>query len=352
MRSVLFVPATEGVAWQRLFRLAFRCQTATWGGWGNLALPLPDEGCENDELLWALLDVFDADTFHVLVPTVGELEWLAPERYRARYAERQRELMGYPKEVAAQAAEELRREALVRAELPQRVQKLLLARVAPLPGAPGTSTSGLYTDDVPPWPLTAAERLKPGPTELYVGPDFADDDLALMVAATHGELSPRLHEALTGADVRITPIDRAAGAEWASAIHPRTGAPMRELAGLGLERYAFRGGPLPGLVVCVGDDPWDFAFACALDRLGVDARWMPTRGTGDLSALHALSNFARRFQRSSELKVRLCSVSSEDALDAFAEGFADDLLKVASERCQPLDLIPVAPVRVYEDLRE
>jgi hypothetical protein len=106
------------------------------------------------------------------------------------------------------------------------------------------------------------------------------------------------------------------------------------------------------LVVCVGDDPWDFAFAYALDRLGVDARWMPTRAAGDLSALHAVSNLARRFQRSSELKVRLCSVSAKDALDAFAEGLADELLKVASERCEPRDLIPVAPVRVYERERD
>ena len=127
------------------------------------------------------------------------MEWLAPEHYRERLAERERELIGYPTEVAAQATEELCREPLVRPELPQRVQELLLARVAPLSGAPGVPTFGPYTGDMPAWPLTAAERLKPLPTELYIGPSWDDDDLALMVAATHGDLSPRLSEALTKA---------------------------------------------------------------------------------------------------------------------------------------------------------
>jgi len=352
LRSVIFVPDVEGVAWQRLFRLALRCHTATWGGWGNLALPVPNEDSAEDELFWALLDAFDADTFHAMPVTVGDLEWLAPERYSARRAERERELADWPEGVAAQAAQELRRELVASAELPPSVHELLRARVAPLAITPGVSTSDPYTSDLPPWPLTAAERLRPLPKQLNAGPYFADDDLALVDAAAHGELSPRLHEMLTTADVTISPVARAGDADWLNAIHPRSGAPMRELAGLGVDLYGARGGPEPGLVLCVGDDPWDFAFAHALNRLGVDAHWVPSRAAADSAALHALAAFARRFHRSSKLQVRLCSVSAEDAAEALAAGFADPLVNLATERCHAHELIPVAPARLYERDRD
>jgi hypothetical protein len=352
LRSVVFVPEVEGVAWQRLFRMALRCHTATWGGWGNLALPLPSEDCAEDELFWALLDAFDADTFHAMPVTVGDLEWLSPQRYSERRAERERELVDWPEGVAAHAAEELRRELVTPAVLPGSAHELLRARVAPLAITPEVSTGDPYTSDLPPWPLTAAERLRPLPSQLHTGPCFPDDDLALIDAAAHGELSPRLHEVLTKADVNITPVERAGDADWLSAIHPRSGAPMRELAGLGADLYAARGGPEPGLVLCVGDDRWDFAFAHALNRLGVDAQWVPSRAAADSAALHALAAFARRFHRSSKLQVRLCSVSADDAAEALAAGLADPLVNLATERCRAHELIPMAPARIYERDRD
>jgi hypothetical protein len=38
-----------------------------------------------DEFLWALLDIFDADTFHPLPVSTSDLEELAPEFYRRRH---------------------------------------------------------------------------------------------------------------------------------------------------------------------------------------------------------------------------------------------------------------------------
>jgi hypothetical protein len=135
LRSVVFVPALKEVSWQRLFRLVLQRQTSTWGGWGNLVLPLQANAAE-DELLWALLDVYDADSFHALPVNVADLADLAPDEYQRRYEERREELADLPPEfLADHIPDELRADVVAPFLLPDPFQELLVRRLAPAPAA-------------------------------------------------------------------------------------------------------------------------------------------------------------------------------------------------------------------------
>jgi hypothetical protein len=114
LRSVVVVvPELEGVPWQRLFRLAITRLTSVWGGLGDLVLPEPIGDAASDELLWAILDAYDADTYHPLPVTVGDLEALSPERYQQIRKEHEDELSGYdPAFVSDHLADTLPQERL------------------------------------------------------------------------------------------------------------------------------------------------------------------------------------------------------------------------------------------------
>jgi hypothetical protein len=165
LRSAMFVPEVEGIAWQKLFRAALRIQTATWGGWGNLVLPVPEGAGARDELLWPVLDAFDADMLHGLLITAADMEVLAPDFYAGRFEAVRRAFEGTALSDDEDIADELSRQRVGPAELDGEFQKLLLERVAPLGGA-GLPTLLYDARDPPSWPLVDAAHLRPLPKML------------------------------------------------------------------------------------------------------------------------------------------------------------------------------------------
>jgi hypothetical protein len=127
-RAVVFVARVPGVPWRALYRFALRCQTATWGGWANIVLPMPQGDASDDELLWALLDVFDADTYHSLPVRPQDLEDLAPDFYRETVEEASH---GLPASFDTQMLGARRAHQLVPLMLDDELQRHLVQRVAP-----------------------------------------------------------------------------------------------------------------------------------------------------------------------------------------------------------------------------
>lgn len=350
LRSVIFVPRLREVPWQRLFRFVLRVQSGVWGGWGNLVLPLTLDEANENELLWKVLDAFDADSYHSLPVNVGDLAELAPDEYQRRYQQRREELADLsPEFLVDHIPDELRTEVVAPFLLPEALQELLVRRLAPL--ATDNRRLPVYGElaDPPAWPLVAIEHLRPLPTELRVYTGWSDEDLALMGVSAHGELTPRLRQALTDAEVKVNEQDIAnPHAAWRMALELRPGVPSRELAMLGLAQYFRPGASLPGLVLCVGDEPWDFAFALARERMAGDARWLPSRAADDPEALAAVTRLATQVRRRSTQPVTLCSVSSPEAVERLAQALADVAKGLLVEIRNPLELVPAAPGRLYE----
>ena len=348
-RSVVFVPVLEEVTWQAMFRFALRCQTATWGGWGNLVLPMPGGDGSEDELLWALLDVFDADTFHSLPVSTGDLEELAPDFYRRRHEAVQQELKKISFGEEERVSEQLRAEQLAPLMLAEDLQELLIRRVAPLSGENRLSPFIREAGDPPEWPLVAAEKLKPLPATVEVFTGWPDDDLALLGAAVHGELSPRLRAQLTAAGMKVNETAVTGGSSaWDSAIELRQGVPSQALSSLGLAQYWRPGAQLPGMVLSIGDDAWDFSLACARDRMIGDARWLPTRAADDPQALMSVARIAARIRTRTTNPLRVCSVSAPQEASRFVQELDVFASGLPVEICDPLELVPSSPGRFYE----
>ncbi|MGN6868477.1 MAG: hypothetical protein ACTHMY_08745, partial [Solirubrobacteraceae bacterium] len=229
-----------------MFREALRCHVATWGGCGNLVLPTPGNGGADADLFWALLDVYDPDTVHGL-PTS---------------------------------------QSLVATGLGAEFEEHLGKRLAPLTTVAGVPGLRYDASDPPHWPLTSSEKVRPLPDELVLKTDWPAEDLALMNAATRGEMSPRLIDAVRKAGVKVREHKVDPASMWTDAIVPGQGAPMWSLAGIGLESMVYSGTEPSGLVLCAGDDPWDFGRAHALERLGVPARRAPPNTSDELKARH------------------------------------------------------------------
>lgn len=239
IRSVILVPEVERIPWQSLFRFACQCHTATWRGSGNLILPVPKGYGSENRLFWDLVDLFDADTFHGLPVRVGDVETLAPDYYRARFAERKAELIdAVPKELESKVAQELAHEPVVGMDLDEGLEDLLRRRVAPLVTATGLPGFRYDAADPPPWPLTSAERLRPLPSELVLMEEWPNDAVALINASTNGEMSPRLVETLRRLDVTVIPFTVPPSSAWSEAITPRQDAPLLALSGLGVGKHS------------------------------------------------------------------------------------------------------------------
>ena len=78
--GLLTPAAVDGVSWLATFEAALAAQTRFWGGSGNLIFPLNVDFTEQ-EVFWALAEVFDPDAFVVYAPTLAEMERLEPKFY-------------------------------------------------------------------------------------------------------------------------------------------------------------------------------------------------------------------------------------------------------------------------------
>ena len=355
-RGVVLVPKVTGIDWRVLFRLAVRCQNSAWGGAGNLLLPMPPGDAAEDELFWRLVDAQDADAFLVQDITAADLSLLAPDEYQRRHTEAQTalaEVFDEP-ELGSQVSENLARQRMTGVQIPTELQQLLVSRVVPLSHDGQLPLFGGTSADPPGWPFVPVEKLRPLPDELWVVPDWPDENRALMGALVRGDISTRLRDALAGAGVTISPATGVAGERpnpvrsWSTAVEDRFQKSPRQISLLGLGQYSRAGAPLPEPVICIGDDAWDFAFAYALERMGPGARWVPASAASDQLALHVLTTFIMQARQRYGSTVHVCSVSNGDAAAALKVAVEAHGQGLQLHLAEPLDLVPRSPARLYE----
>lgn len=350
LRAAILVPAVDELAWQSVFRLAFRACTATWGGAGNLVLPMPDSDREL-ELFWTLLELFDPEVVRGLHVSPGLLADVDPEyyaRWRKRWKTEQGErFANLPDQqldhMADSAADQ---EPLSPPGLEGTFGDDLELRIAPLSGI-GHGSAWYGFGDLPPWPLVGVEKLKPLPDGIEYPTGWSNDDAAVLAASTYGEPSRRLVEALNKRGLAVVARTVEVN-EWQTAAVIAEPGPMSTLAALGLQMHFYPGRSARSLVFCVGDSPWDFALATALDRFGIWARWVPTRAIEDLDSLSAywgIVDNAHRF--GADPVVRICSFSSMTAASQFDQRF-NQVSRFTSQVVDPLSVIPRSPARLYE----
>jgi hypothetical protein len=194
-RAAVFVPEVEGVGWLGMFRLSLRTQVGWWGGNGNLVLPMPSsDRCADHELLWQLLDVFDADTYLVQQVTVGDFRDLAPEIHRDLEERRRNDLRTAGFTDPDSHLDDFDDEPVDVGELGEGFRELLVRRLAPLNhdghpmpsyGRAGDHAESLFTD---------VAALRPLPSRVRVLHAELPPETNLLVAATIGELTPAVRE--------------------------------------------------------------------------------------------------------------------------------------------------------------
>jgi len=349
VRAAVFVPVPEGADWRACFRIALRNQVGVWGGRGNLVLPLPGDGqrCE-EELLWRLLDVFDADAFFTAEITVGDLRDIAPEQYRRLRVEREAQLAGLEAATIAAELEDHEREPLTLPGIPDALGRLAVARFAPLhrdgrPIPPDTAVGWQGAH-----PLTTVDALRPLPPRVAVLTGSLTPTGHLQLAALHGELGAALREQLSErVDVEL--VDARRERLWDQLPYgTAAGRGPWSLSDVGLATYR-RGPAIRGeTVLVVGDGPWDFALFYALRRLHGPALWLPCESRDDGETMSQVATTLARMVRLAKAPVRVCQASDDDERDALVATLAARVPGMEIDVANWRDVLPVDPLRLLE----
>jgi hypothetical protein len=346
----VFVPEVEGVGWLPMFRLALRTQVGWWGGQGNLVLPLPNpEEAAEHELLWQLLEVFDADTYLLQQVTTGDLRDLAPEMHRDLQTRRESELRAAGFSETASHLDDFDAEPLDVGELGEGFRKLLIQRLAPLNFDGHPMPSFGRAADHPEDPFTAVHMLHPLPSRVRALHADLPPEKRLLVGATIGELTAWLRERLPDT-VHVNDVDGSEAQAWREATHGFGGTPgpwVLANAGLaGYRRVTARGLAAPVLVV--GDDAWDFALFYALRVLRGAAFWLPTGSLDEPLELLAMESSLRQAARLRNASVSVAQWSSPDARDAAIAALRTTYQDLRLEKVRWQELVPDYPLRLFE----
>jgi hypothetical protein len=317
---------------------------------------MPNGDVSGDRLFWPLLDTFDADVFLAQNITVGDLKELAPDAYARREDALRANLANVldEPELGSYVADTVAREPVTTAEVPIDLQELLVRRVVPLSHEGRFPLFGTGAADPPGWPLVPVEKLRPLPEQVWVVPEWEDADLALASTIVRGELSERLREAVVSAGVEVSTASGVGGgplnpvAAWSAALEDRFQRSPRHLSLVGLGQYSRAGTPTAAPVICIGDEPWDFAFGYALDRMGTAARWVPARTASDELALFVLTTFVQQARQRAGLGVTVCSVSDGEAASQLKDALESKGQGLHLNLSEPIDLVPRSPSRLYE----
>lgn len=349
LRSAVFVQPADGVPWQALYRFALRAETATWGGWGNLILPMPAEKDLEDPLLWRLVELFDADIYQALTATVGDMKDLSPAFYHAAYEVPLAQAKAtYPKSMHDQVASELARAVIATPDPPETFAAKLQNRLTAFAGGVAQEARLGLRGAVPDWPLTCATSLALPEATIRILGGWSSDDLALLAASTHGEMAPGMRATVTAAGATLRDETVSGVDEWLTAMVPMGQSAASAITNQGLERLHYQALD-PRVVFCVGDTPWDFALAVALDRLGIVARWVPASAASNLSAVAACYRLADMLKTHRGFEAHACSVSEPAAVNALINSWPTTSSDpVSLTQIEPIDSLPELPGRLYE----
>jgi hypothetical protein len=291
--------------------------STTWGGASHLLLPVAPDGTFH-EAFQPVVESYDADLWGNLAPTRRAWSDMAPEQYEAWLE------ATIQKGMTKGMTEQVLREhfssdsTLDHYEdpwnLPAPLLQAIPRRTSPLLGHREELRPSIFSFDTPPPSdhFVDAIDLDPLPQDLVLPRgSWMSTVIKLMLAARHGDLSPRRRAALEarGAnviDLETTPADLGSILQWA--WFGKTDDTMRAIA----EAFARASGNEPPVasalddpsiaqrrvfdistigciawnrwtpdldqlpvVVVVGDTADDFAYALALDRMNPPAIWLP-----------------------------------------------------------------------------
>jgi hypothetical protein len=326
VRACIFVPAVEGVAWQRLVEHALAAQTRVWGGSSNLVVPMGWE-LGDDELFWRLVDRFDPDVVALHLPTYADVEEIAPDKYADAIAQADRQLseLSFNEETRATEIARLRDGLFWRMQLPPALHSKLVERVAPLRLGDEPRTVYVNGTTAPQYPLTDIAALRELPASVVDVRSALDDVDQLLLTHAVGRLLPSFKDALQQRGVttndeliehealllsRVWPPARGVFEHW----YPRL------LAEIGLARrlsFADR----DQVVVVVGDEPRDFLLYHGLSRLRPYVYWLPAARLDNQVFMSQLAEAARvAVQREiGDGDIAVTTASSDEAAAAAVE---------------------------------
>ena len=325
-RACIFVPAVEGVAWQRLVEHALAAQTRVWGGSFNLVVPMGWE-LADDELFWRLVDRFDPDVVALHLPTYADVEEIAPDKYADVIAQRDQQLRdaGFGDDTRAEAISRLHDELFWGMQLPPALQSRLVERVAPL--RLGDEPRSVYVNGTTPpqYPLTDIAVLRELPASVVDVRSTLDDVNRLLLTHAVGRLLPSFNGALAERGITLTDVLIEHEEILLSRIWPPARGVFehwypRLLADIGLVRR-LSVADRDQVVVVVGDEPRDFLLYHGLSRLRPYIYWLPATRLANEVFVHELAQAARdAIQREiGDGDLAITTASSDDAAAAAVE---------------------------------
>jgi hypothetical protein len=313
-RAVIGIPRVGD--WQTAALHAVQVLSTTWGGAAHLLLPIASDGSFH-EAFQPVLESYDADLWGNIASTNRAWRDAAPAQYEtwlnATIEKNQANGLtedGLRDHFSSDTTLDHYWEPW---NIPEPTLEAIPKRTSPLLGYREQLRPSIFTFDSPPPSdhFVDAIDLDPLPPEAVLpGGSWMTPEIRLLLAARHGDLSPRRRTALEARGVKVvdlstTPDDLSSILQWAwfaktdesfraiaeayaraSGEHPpasgldepsiadRRVFKVSEVGCTGWRRWSPKLDELP-LVVVVGDTADDFAYAMALDRMNAPAVWLP-----------------------------------------------------------------------------
>jgi hypothetical protein len=333
-RSVIFVPDLPKIRWETMWSVALSAQSTVWGGSGNLVVPLYD-GVEREELLWALLDLFDPDFCFVFSGTTADLEELDPAAFAAWQTAAESQLAAFDSVERQRALEHELEVGLDDWQLPETLSRQLAFRSAVFAEPGGKAQVRGPWGTRPPWPLVSVLDLDPRLSDVIEPALIADPVHRLLATAEMGRLPRRVRNAFNGPQSNVTTINPASRLDlirWVYGRQAPGGVSPFDVTQTGCAWFlsGYRDAPLT--VVVTGDDKWDFALAYALRRARGWAFWLPAvigwSATEREFAIREIQQVASRTGSG----IAVTSTSNEDAAEQLSDAFTTRSPKEAEIR--------------------
>lgn len=351
-RLGLLVPMIKGISWPLMMECALASQSQLWGGQANLPLPMTP-GFEQSELLWALADRLDADTYVNFSPAGADFEHLEPKWYAAQRAQIEQELADAGAEQIEYFWEEFQRQPIDQVELDDTLQQQLISRLG-VACQRGERFDSFTSMDEPHWPWGMdVAKLRKLPEEI-IDLQFAPSLGAvrkLLGTTTSGRIPPRLRKALEERGVKVRTQVIAEHSDWMRGVtseKPVEGIEPWGPSEVGIAWYRMgRARQMPATVV-VGNNPWDFTLFYALRRWTSLAWWLPSWLGRDTQFLRSLARQIERLTRNSGRDVVVTTTSSVRQRDRVARELRGFRGPVAAEVGHWREVLPDEPGRYFE----
>jgi hypothetical protein len=352
VRACVFVPAVEGVPWERLIEHALAAQIRVWGGASNLIVPTGWE-IAADEIFWRLVDLFDPDVVGLHAFAYADVEEIAPDRYAESVRQVDEELteLGFSSDARENEIAGLRdRPFWTLEELSDGLRSKLVQRLAPLHQDEIAPRDVYITGPAPPaYPLTDVLSLDEVPESvLDIKTTLGDLDQLRLTHAV-GRLLPSLKQALEERDVAVNevvighqPLLR--GHMWPRSVRQDYMYPQSlPLAGLA-RRLSLD--DRDRLIVVVGDEPRDFLLFHGLSRLRPFVHWLPAARLDDESWVTEFGEEVHQAARYAGSVVAVTSATNHDAADAAVERLGNASAPVGEiSRVDWQDVLPRSSMR-------